>query len=112
MRELGVSGSLHQALHAFAEPEAVIGDIKQVIVRRRIDGEIGGRHVVNRVIREELQPFRQSPFVEQFGFGEQEILDVGASNRMHGQFNLAHAGTRKTCSFQFDQNARIWASSS
>ena len=105
-------GALHQPLHALAEPEAVVGDIKQVIVRRGVDGEIGGRHVVDRIVGKELQPFRQSPFVEQFGLGEQEILHVGASDGVHCQFNLAHAGTRKTCSFQFVQNARIWASSS
>ena len=49
---------------------------------------------------------------EQFSLGEQEILHIGASYGLHRQFPVAHAGTRKTCSFQFDQNARIWDSSS
>src|SRR5260370_5994678 len=112
MREFGMRGSLHQSLDPLAEPEAVIGDIEKIVVGRRIDGQIRCRHVVNRVVGEKLEPFRQPPFVEQFGLCKEKILDVGASYGLHRYGSVAHAGTWNTCSFQFDQNARICASSS
>ncbi len=112
MGELGVSGSFHQSLDPLTEPKAVVGNIEKVIVGRRIDGQICCRYVINRVVREKLKPFGQPPFIEQFGFSEQEILNVGASYGLHHCSPVAHADTRKICSFQFDQNARICASSS
>src|SRR5438876_6860823 len=77
MRKFGVSRSFHQSLDPFAEPKAVVGNIEKVIVGRRIDGQICCRYVINRVVREKLKPFGQPPFIEQFGFSEQEILNVG-----------------------------------
>ena len=88
-------GSLHQALDPLAEPEAVIGNIEQVVVGRGVDGEIRGRDVINRVVGEQLQPFRQPPFIQQLGFGEQEILDVGTGYGFHRDYSVAHAGTLK-----------------
>ena len=41
-----------------------------------------------------------------------EILDVRARYGLHRGYSVAHAGTLKICSFQFDQNARICNSSS
>ena len=45
-------------------------------------------------------------------FGEQEILDVRARYGLHRGYSIAHAGTLKICSFQFEQKARICNSSS
>src|SRR5947207_1460421 len=72
MRKFGVSRSFHQSLDPFAEPKAVVGNIEKVIVGRRIDGQICCRYVINRVVREKRKPFGQPPFIEQFGFSEQE----------------------------------------
>jgi len=112
MRELGMRGSLHQTLDPLAEPEAVIGDIEQVVVGRGIDRQIRRRDVIDCVVGEQLQPFRQPPFVEQFGLRKQEIFDIRARYGLHRGYSVAHAGSLKICSFQFDQNARICNSSS
>ena len=111
MREFGVSGSLHQALYAFAEPEAIIGDIKQVIVRRRIDGQIGGRHVINRSsVKSSSHSGNRHSSSSSASANRKSSTSVRAMLSL--PVHRRSCGTRKICSFQFDQNARIWASSS
>src|SRR5260370_16103396 len=112
MREFGMPGPFHQSLDPLAEPKAVVGNIEQIIVGRGVDGQICRRHIVDRVVGEQLQPLGQPPFIQQFGFCKQEILDVGARHGLHHGCSVAHAGTLNTCSFQFDQKAHICASSS
>jgi len=104
-------GAFHQPLDALAETETVVGDIEQGLVGRGIRGNVGRRHVVDRIVREQLEPFRQPPLVEQLGLGEQEVLDIGTRDILHLCL-LPHADAAKTCLFQFDQNARICNSSS
>ena len=76
-------GALHQPLDPLAEPDAVIGDIEQVGVRRRIGRQVGAGHLVFGVVGEQRQPFRQPPLIEQIGFGKQEVFNVGSAYGMH-----------------------------
>ena len=100
----------HQPLDALAQAETIVGDIKQAVIGRRVRGHVGGRNGVGGVVREQLQPFRQAPFIEKIGFDEEKLLDGGTRDILHREH--PYAGCWNTHLFQLDQKARIWSSSS
>jgi hypothetical protein len=75
-----VSRALHQPLYSLTQAKAVVSDIEEAVVGRGIAGEVHRWHKIFRVFREQFEPLRQSPFIEEVGFFKQKVFYLGACN--------------------------------
>src|SRR5664279_568644 len=76
MREFGVRRPLHQPFDALTKTEPVVGDVEEVIVRVRVRRQCRGRDLIQSILGEQLRPFRQAPFVEEFGLVIEKVLNL------------------------------------